>query len=101
KRALRARLPDDHLHAPKRAFVGPTTAWLRDELRDVLKDELSAERLKRLGYFEPTTISRLFDEHLTRQRNREGILWALLCFSTWHRLYVEAKPAARYAAAAG
>ncbi len=98
KRALRARLPHDHLHAPKRGFVGPTSAWLRHELRDVLGDELSAERLKRLGYFEPGVVGRLFDEHVTRRRNREGILWALMCFSAWHRLYVEASPAPSYAA---
>ena len=32
---------------------------------------------------------RLLREHLTGRHNREGILWALLCFSTRHRLYVE------------
>jgi asparagine synthase (glutamine-hydrolysing) len=99
KRALRTRLPSGHLHAPKRGFVGPTSAWLRNELREVLQDELSAERLGRLGYFEPTAIARLFSEHVTRRRNRERILWALLCFSIWHRLYVEASPIPAYAAA--
>ena len=101
KRALRARLPDNHLRAPKRGFVGPTSAWLRDELRDVLTDELSEARLQRLGYFEPTAVSHLFTEHVTRRRNREGILWALLCFSIWHRLYVEAPTASRYQVAVG
>ena len=99
KRALRARLPDAHLHAPKRGFVGPTSAWLRDELRGVLADELSPERIRRLGYFDPSAVGRFFDEHMTRRRNREGILWALLTFSGWHRLYMEGSPAPRYAAA--
>jgi len=101
KRALRTRLPHAHLHAPKRGFVGPTSAWLRDELRDVLGDELSPARLKRLGYFNPSAVGRFFDEHMMRRRNREGILWALLSFSVWHRLYMEESPAPRYAAAAG
>jgi asparagine synthase (glutamine-hydrolysing) len=101
KRALRARVPHEHLHAPKRGFVGPTSAWLRDELRGVLGDELSPERLRRLGYFDPSAVGRFFEEHMTRQRNREGILWALLSFSVWHRLYVEDSPAPRYAVAAG
>jgi asparagine synthase (glutamine-hydrolysing) len=100
KRALRARVPREHLHAPKRGFVGPTSAWLRDELRGVLGDELSPDRLRRLGYFDPSAVGRFFEEHMTRQRNREGILWALLSFSVWHRLYMEDSPAPRYAAAA-
>jgi len=42
RRALRPRLPPDHLRAPKRGFVGPTAAWLRNELRPMLTDELSS-----------------------------------------------------------
>jgi len=89
RRALRPRLPADHLRAPKRGFVGPTGAWLRHELSDMLADELSPERQRRLGYFEPSTVGTLLREHLTGRQNQERILWALLCFSTWHRLYAE------------
>jgi asparagine synthase (glutamine-hydrolysing) len=93
RRALRPRLPAEHLRAPKRGFVGPTAAWLRAELREIVTDELSAGRLGRLGYFNAAAVTRLLDEHFSRHQNREGILWALLCFSTWHRLYVEPSPA--------
>jgi len=89
RQALGARLPAAHFRAPKRGFVGPTGAWLRGELRGMLEDELSAERQRRLGYFDPSAVERLLREHLTRRQNREGVLWALLCFSTWHRLYLE------------
>ena len=89
RRALKPRLSADHLQAPKRGFVGPTAAWLRNELRPMLTDELSPERQRRLGYFEPAKVQTLLDEHLTGRQNWQRILWALLCFSTWHRLYVE------------
>ena len=91
--AQRDRLPRAHFHAPKRGFVGPTASWLRHELRGALEDELSAERMRRLGYFEPAAVAQLLEDHFSRRRNREGILWALLCFSVWHRLYVERAPA--------
>jgi len=89
KQALRSRLPAAHFHAPKRGFVGPTSAWLRAELRERLEDELSEQRLGRLGYFRASAVRQFQDEHFARRQNREGLLWALLCFSTWHRLYVE------------
>jgi len=89
RRALRPRLPATHFRAPKRGFVGPTSAWLRHELRETLTDELSPDRQRRLGYFDPAAVQRLLQEHLAGRQNREGILWALLCFSTWHRLYLE------------
>ena len=89
KRAMRSRLPVAHFRAPKRGFVGPTSAWLRNELQGMLHDELSPERQRRLGYFEPSAVAMLLREHLTGQQNQERMLWALLCFSTWHRLYLE------------
>ena len=89
RRALKARLPDAHFKAPKRGFVGPTASWLRNELREMIQDELSEARMRRLGYFEPAAVTRLLGEHFGRHHNREGILWELLCFSTWHRIYVE------------
>jgi asparagine synthase (glutamine-hydrolysing) len=101
RRALRRRLPAAHFRAPKRGFVGPTAAWLRNELRELVTDELSAARIGRLGYFDTGAITGLLDDHLKHRHNREGILWELLCFSTWHRLVLEAPPAGSYAGAAG
>jgi asparagine synthase (glutamine-hydrolysing) len=97
KRALAPRLPPGHLSAPKRGFVGPTSAWLRNELRPMLEDELSHDRVARLGYFDPAVVDGLLRDHFERRHNREGILWALLCFSAWHRLYLEAPAAPAYA----
>jgi len=97
--ALRSRLPSAHFSAPKRGFVGPTASWLRNELRAPLCDELSAARMGRLGYFDGAAVEGLLGDHFAGRQNREGILWALLCFSTWHRLYLEAAAPAAYAAA--
>jgi asparagine synthase (glutamine-hydrolysing) len=96
RRALRSRLPKAHFRAPKRGFVGPTAAWLRGEIRGMLIDHLSESRMDRLGHFEPGAISSLVNDHLSRRHNREGILWALLCFSTWHRLFIETSSVPAY-----
>jgi asparagine synthase (glutamine-hydrolysing) len=89
RRALKDRLPAEHFKAPKRGFVGPTSAWLRNELRDMITDELSPARLQRTGMFDAPTVTRLLDEHFSKRHDRAGILWELLCFITWHRLVVE------------
>ena len=99
KEAVASRLLPEQLRARKRGFVGPTAAWLRHELRPILVDELSSDRVARLGYFDSRTVARLVREHLSRRHNREAILWALLSFSVWHRLYVES-PASRFREAA-
>lgn len=95
RRAIADRLPRAHLRAPKRGFVGPTASWLRNELRPLLVDELSAARIGRLGYFDPRAVDRLLEDHLQGRRDRERILWTLLCFSLWHRLYIEGRSPSR------
>ena len=37
-------------------------------------------------------------DHFARRHNREAILWALLCFSTWHRMFAETTAVRPYAA---
>lgn len=96
RRALKPRLPGAHFTAPKRGFVGPTASWLRNELAEVLADELSAARLARLGFFDPAVVDRLRREHLDGRQNHEGVLWALLCFSLWHQSFVESAAVAPY-----
>lgn len=96
RRALASRLPQAHFSAKKRGFVGPTAMWLRNELRDMVIDELSPARIGRLGFFDTTAVTQLVNDHMTRRHNREAALWALLSFAVWHRVFVEqtATPAA-------
>ena len=89
RRALAPRLTPAHFTAKKRGFVGPTAMWLRNELRPMLQDELSSDRLQRLGFFDAKVVSRLIDDHMTHRSNRESVLWALLSFSVWHRVFLE------------
>jgi asparagine synthase (glutamine-hydrolysing) len=85
--ALAPWLPPEHFAAPKRGFVGPTAAWLRGELRPVLADALSAQRVRSVGFLDVAEVSRFQQEHFQRRENREGVLWALLCFLTWFERY--------------
>jgi asparagine synthase (glutamine-hydrolysing) len=87
REALAPWLPDAHFRAPKRGFVGPTAAWLRGELRPVLEEALAPERVKSVGFLNADLVTSFKHEHFTRRENREGILWAVLCFLTWHERY--------------
>jgi asparagine synthase (glutamine-hydrolysing) len=91
RRALRPRLTPAHFAAPKRGFVGPTAMWLRNELAAMLGDELSPDRVRRLGFFDAHVVDRLRREHVEGRQNHEGVLWGLLCFMTWYGTYVEGR----------
>jgi asparagine synthase (glutamine-hydrolysing) len=61
----------------------PLANWLRHELRWLLEDYLGEGRLRREGLFDPGVAAGLVREHLSGQRDREAILWALIFWQLW------------------
>jgi asparagine synthase (glutamine-hydrolysing) len=67
----------------KKGFSIPAAAWLRGELEPFCREVLSADRLRRQGYFEPAAVARLIDEHVARREDHSRRLWGLITFSLW------------------
>ena len=83
KQAFAADLPREIVERKKSGFSMPIARWLREDLRGLLEDTLSAERLKRDGLFDPTTVGEIKRAHYSRERDRGTVLWALLMFHLW------------------
>ena len=90
KRALRGVLPDRILDRPKKGFGIPVAEWFRGPLREQLLSVLSPERVKREGFFEPSVVRRLIDEHLDGRRDNRKQLWTLFAFEMWLEGYSRA-----------
>jgi asparagine synthase (glutamine-hydrolysing) len=89
KRAMADMLPPAILKRSKQGFAMPVAHWLSGELRELVSDMLSAERIRRQGLFDATYVSRLLQDHLERKRDNRKLLWTLLVFQLWHARYVE------------
>ena len=63
KRAFAADLPRTILDRKKAGFSIPLARWLREDLRGLVEDYLSHDRLRRQGYFEPAVVEQLKREH--------------------------------------
>ncbi len=83
RRLLAQYLPRPLFERPKRGFSVPLASWLRHEMRWLLDDYLGEGRLRREGFFDPAAVAGLVREHLSGQRNREAILWALVFWQLW------------------
>jgi asparagine synthase (glutamine-hydrolysing) len=93
KRAMGDRLPSGIATRTKKGFGIPVAAWLKGELREALQDELSPERIRSQGLFEPAEVSRLVSEHLSGRRDHRKPLWTLFVFQLWHRRWLESRAA--------
>jgi asparagine synthase (glutamine-hydrolysing) len=88
KRAVEPWLPRDVVHRQKRGFSVPIANWMRQELRPLLLEKLSPERLEEQGWFNPIFVGRLLDEHLAGRADHRKALWTLLCFQLWHERWM-------------
>ena len=96
KKAVGPLVPDSILNAEKRGFSMPLAAWLRGELRPMVRDLLSADNIRRQGFFRPEAVRRLIDEHWAGHVDHHRKIWALLVFSLWFDRYaVEAQAGPR------
>lgn len=91
KLAERLGIPSEVIHRRKQGFQLPLVEWMRDELRARFWDILLEPRTLQRGYFKPSAIKHLIDEHVRGRRNRSGLLWRMLVLEMWHRNFIESK----------
>ena len=95
RRLMHDRLPQDILTRPKMGFGVPVGGWLRGELRPLLEETVLSSRALGRGYFRPTAVRALVDEHVSGSADRTPHVWALLMLELWFREFVDAtEPAA-------
>ena len=92
RKAAEPLLPETIVHGKKRGFSIPAAAWLRGELEPFARETLSAERLRRQGFFQPDEVARVIDDHISRREDLSRQLWGLLAFTLWYEHHVERTP---------
>ena len=91
KKALSGILPDEILHRPKRGFGTPMGAWLKGELAPTLRDLLSAENVRKRGWFQHRAVERLIAEHASNREDRTDQLLSLMNMEIWSRVFVDGR----------
>lgn len=88
RRLLARYVPEALFDRPKMGFGVPIDGWFRGELKELLLDYLSAERIKREGLFHYNEVEKKIKEHLTRNANHQYRLWALLMWEMWRERWL-------------
>ncbi|MGY8990982.1 MAG: asparagine synthase (glutamine-hydrolyzing) [Rhodospirillales bacterium] len=77
-------LPQDIATAPKRGFNPPMGVWLKNNLKEMVAERLTAPNLSVLG-LEAAPVTKLLHEFNQGRRDHSLKIWALLVLETWHR----------------
>jgi asparagine synthase (glutamine-hydrolysing) len=82
-------LPPAVLAHRKQGFMIPLARWLRGDLRPLLEELLSVERVRARGLFRPERVTALKAEHLAGRRSHADRLWTLMMAELWLREYLD------------
>jgi asparagine synthase (glutamine-hydrolysing) len=84
KKAVERWLPHEVVYRQKRGFSVPIASWMRSELRPLVEETLSAEKLRRQGLFNVAFVRHLLEEHWAGKADHRKTLWTLFCFQLWY-----------------
>ncbi|MEZ5591629.1 MAG: asparagine synthase (glutamine-hydrolyzing) [Gammaproteobacteria bacterium] len=79
------RLPAELENRPKLGFSIPAAAWLRNELKPVMEQELFDRSSPIAGILEENRVRSLWKEHLDGSRDHSVFLWAVMTLGLWQR----------------
>jgi asparagine synthase (glutamine-hydrolysing) len=90
RKAIGNLLPEESLRKPKWGFSVNVQTWFKGELGEVIHQILPDSDVL-LRYFEPRTVRRLLKttRGTSEDRRFQVLLWQLLGFHFWHRLFID------------
>lgn len=88
RKLLQKKMSEEFIMRPKQGFSIPIEHWLRGDLKFLLDDYLSQERLKKDGTLIPNQVQMLVKEHLSKKVNHSHLLWSLITYQMWKEKYL-------------
>jgi asparagine synthase (glutamine-hydrolysing) len=85
KQAAERWLPREIVHRPKASFSVPLRAWVRNDLREVIRDVLVAGELVQSGMLRREALLRLVQDDQAGREDRSKQIWQLLTLELWYR----------------
>ncbi len=89
RQAMGPMLPKEVLSQKKAGFGAPVDYWLANDLREMVDNLLSEERIRNRGLFQYRTIRRFIDEHRSGRQDWSMQIWQLLTLELWQQTFVD------------
>lgn len=93
KRALEGLLPPAILRRKKAGFGAPIRTWIVSDLKEMIDDLLGESTVKRRGFFDAAYVRRLIHENAAGHHDYNYLIYILLSFELWCRVYLDRQSA--------
>lgn len=88
RKAMEHFLPADVVRRPKQGFSAPDESWFRGENADYMREVLTGSDLASAEFVRPEFARKILHEHTVEGRNHRLLLWSLLSFEWWCRIFL-------------
>jgi len=85
---LKKYVPSNLIERPKMGFALPIDSWLRHSLKEWAESLLTEKELNESGYFNTKYVRKIWQSHLTGQKNHQHQLWNILMFRAWQKYWI-------------
>ncbi len=87
RKSLAKYVPESYTSGLKQGFSAPDASWFKGESNDYIKDILFDKRARIYDYIQPEMAKDLMNEHFSGKTNRRLLIWSLLCFEWWNKIF--------------
>lgn len=89
RRAMETILPEQVINRKKQGFSAPDESWYRGENAQYVKELLLGKNIASSEFINPEYVKKIINEHMEHKINHRLILWSLMCFEWWCRIFLK------------
>ncbi|MBM2820461.1 MAG: putative asparagine synthetase [Candidatus Berkelbacteria bacterium] len=89
RKTMNKYLPREITTKRKTGFTPPDETWYRYQLNEYMREIIVGKRALARGYFNREYLKRVFFEHEKGKKDHRLLLWSLLSFEWWNRIFLE------------
>ncbi len=87
RNALSKILPKEYTSGVKQGFSAPDASWFKGESIEYIKQLLLNKNARIYEFLDYKTCFQLLDDHFSGRTNRRLLIWSLLSFEWWNRVF--------------
>lgn len=89
RKAMRELIPSSIIDRKKQGFSAPDESWYRGENALYVKEFLLDKKTASSDFINPDYINRIVTEHIDQKVNHRLLIWSLMNFEMWCRIFLE------------
>jgi asparagine synthase (glutamine-hydrolysing) len=89
KKVAERYLPNDVIYRPKTGFGAPVRQWITNDLKEIINERLSHEKLKKRGIFDADKVWQLISDNKNGKIDASYSIWTLLAIESWFIQFVD------------